>query len=96
MVQCSLPTGPMFPVHEVDSATYWILFLVMIFDIIYLCYSIMLDNNISIKGVDIIGSQFLEPAQIFLEKTLKKSEKVFNVPHSPLPHTFYTHEFNCN
>ena len=59
----------------------------------------MLDKNISIKGVDIIGSQFLELAQIFLEKTLKtlkKSEKVFNVPHSPLQHIFYTHEFNCN
>ena len=59
----------------------------------------MLDNNISIKVVDIIGSQFHDLAQIFLEKTLKalkKSEKVFNVPHSPLPHTFYTHEFNCN
>ena len=56
----------------------------------------LIDNNITIKGVDIIGSQFLELVQIFLEKTLKKSEKVFNVPHSHLPHTFYTHEFNCN
>ena len=28
----------------------------------------MLDNNISIKGVDIIGSQFLELAQIFWRK----------------------------
>ena len=46
----------------------------------------MLDNDISIEGVDIIGSQFLELAQIILEKNLK----------IPLPHTFYTHEFNCN
>ena len=30
----------------------------------------MLGNDSFIKGVDIIGSQFLELAQIFLEKTL--------------------------
>ena len=28
----------------------------------------MLDNDISIKGVDIIGSQFLELAQMFWRK----------------------------
>ena len=41
------------------------------FDIIYLCYSIIIDNDIFIQGMDITGSQFLDLAQIFLEKTQK-------------------------
>ena len=39
-------------------------------DIIYLCYSIIIDD-IFIQGMDITGSQFLDLAQIFLEKTQK-------------------------
>ena len=41
------------------------------FDIIYLCYSIIIDNDIFIQGMDITGSQFLDLVQIFLEKTQK-------------------------
>ena len=41
------------------------------FDIIYLCYSIIIDKDIFIQGMDITGSQFLDLAQIFLEKTQK-------------------------
>ena len=38
---------------------------------IYLCYSIIIDNDIFIQCMDITGSQFLDLAQIFLEKTKK-------------------------
>ena len=72
----------MFPVHGVGWATYWI-FSGNDFDIICLCYSIIIDNDIFIQGMDITGSQFLDLAQIVWRK-LRKSEKVLNVPHSPL------------
>ena len=44
-------------------------FLVMILIFIYLCYSIIIDNDIFIQGMIITDSQFLELAQLFLEKT---------------------------
>ena len=41
----------------------------MILIFIYLCYSIIIDNDIFIQGMIITDSQFLELAQLFLEKT---------------------------
>ena len=65
MVQCALPAWGMLSHFNIE------LFSGNDFDIIYLCYSIIIDNDIFIQGMDITGSQFLDLAQIFLEKTPK-------------------------
>ena len=51
------------------------------FDIIYLCYSIIIDD-IFIQGMDITGSQFLDLAQIFLEENLKRCSMCPTLPYS--------------
>ena len=75
VVQCSPCMGSVEPLLEFFSGND--------FDIICSCFSIIIDNDIFIQGMDITGSQFLDLAQIFLEKTQKILKGVQCAPLSP-------------